>query len=63
MSIDEELLLYVGRRVYEMVRSGEHTNFASIKAAIVEEGRAEGVEWLEVPGVEAALQQICSVTL
>ena len=50
---------YVARRAYELALTGEHEDFASIEAAIVDEGYAEYVAWLEVPGVMTALGEIC----
>jgi hypothetical protein len=58
MSINDEQLLHVGRRAYELLQSGQHVDFASIWAAIIEEGHVEGVAWFEVPGVMAALEHI-----
>jgi hypothetical protein len=62
MSINDESLACVGRRAYELARSGYHEDFASIQQALIEEGYAAGVAWLEVPGVMAALEQICAIT-
>ena len=50
---------YVARRAYELASTGEHEDFASIEAAIVDEGYAGYVAWLEVPGVMTALGEIC----
>jgi hypothetical protein len=63
MSIDDERLRHVGRRAYDLALSGRHNNFGSMQSAIAEEGRAEGVAWLEVPGVMEALEQIWSIAL
>jgi hypothetical protein len=61
MSITEERLAYIGRRAYELARSGYHEDFASIQSALMGEGYADGVAWLEWPGVMSALEQICSI--
>jgi hypothetical protein len=58
----EELLAHIGRRAFELAQSGDH-DLDSIQSTIFEEGRAEGAAWLDVPGVETALQQICSILL
>ena len=54
-----ERLAYVGQRAYELARSGEHEDFASIEQAIMDEGYDESVAWLERPGVIEALNEIC----
>jgi hypothetical protein len=59
----EERLSYVGRRAYELARSGQHADFASIQQAIMREGYADGVAWLELPGVILALSEICAISL
>jgi hypothetical protein len=56
-----ERLRYVGRRAYELARSGQHEDFASIQQAIMREGYADGVPWLEWPGVIAAITEICAI--
>jgi hypothetical protein len=55
-------LRYVGRRAYELARSGQHADFASIQQAIMREGYADGIAWLELPGVMAALTEICAIS-
>jgi hypothetical protein len=55
-------LAYVGKRAYELAQTGEHEDFASIQQAIIDEGYAESVPWLEVPGVMAAIAEICAVS-
>jgi hypothetical protein len=62
MSKDNQRLAYVGRRAYELARSGYHEDFASIQRAIMDEGFADSVAWLELPGVMAALAEICAVS-
>jgi hypothetical protein len=52
-------LIYVAQRAYELARSGEHSDLASVEKAIVAEGFADGVAWLERPEVKDALQVIC----
>ena len=59
---DERRLAYVGRRAYELAQTGDHEDFASIQQAIIDEGYAESVPWLEFPGVMAALAEICAVS-
>jgi hypothetical protein len=61
MTKEDELLAYVGRRAYELAKSDHYKDYAAIELAIVEEGIAEGLAWLEVPGVPSALEQICSI--
>ncbi|WP_158815805.1 hypothetical protein [Methylocapsa sp. S129] len=55
-------LAYVGRRAYELARSGDYADFASIQQAIIDEGYDETVPWLERPGVIEALDEICFVS-
>jgi len=62
MTETDSRLRYVGRRAYELARSGQHADFASIQQAIIREGYADGVAWLELPGVMAALAEICAIS-
>ena len=62
MGESEKRLAYVGRRAYELARSGRYADFASIERAIIDEGYDETVPWLEKPGVIEALDQICFVS-
>ena len=62
MSVDHQRLAYVGRRAYELARSGNCKDFASIQMALMGEGYADSVAWLELPGVMAALSEICDVS-
>jgi hypothetical protein len=62
MTTYDERLACVGQRAYELARSGEHEDFASIEQAIMDEGYDESVPWLERPGVIEALNQICIVS-
>lgn len=55
----EELLAHVARRAYELAYSGQYADFVSIQEAIMDEGYAEGVPWLERDGIIEALQTIC----
>ncbi len=55
----EELLAHVARRAYDLADSGRYPDFASIQEAIIDEGYAEGVPWLERGGIIEALQTIC----
>jgi hypothetical protein len=59
MADPQERLAYVGQRAYELARSGDHADFASIEQAIMDEGYDESVPWLERPGVIEALNEIC----
>jgi hypothetical protein len=62
MSINQQRLAYVGRRAYELARSGNFEDFASIQMALMAEGYADCVAWLERPGVMAALTGICDIS-
>jgi len=62
MSRNDERLAYVGRRAYELARSGYYEDFASIQLAIKREGYADSIAWLELPGVMAALAEICAIS-
>jgi hypothetical protein len=59
VSDDFRPIKYVARRAYELALTGDHEDFASIEAAIVDEGYAGYVGWLKVPCVMAALGEIC----
>ena len=61
-TMDESRLAYVGKRAYELAQTGDHEDFASIQQAIMDEGYAESVPWLEFPGVMAALAEICAIS-
>jgi hypothetical protein len=56
---NDEKLAYVGRRAYELAQTGKHEDFAAIQLAIMREGHAESVPWLERPAVIDAINQIC----
>ena len=58
---NEEKLAYVVRRAYELAAAGEHEDFAEIQRAIMKEGHAELVPWLEKPGVIDAINSICAI--
>jgi hypothetical protein len=58
----EEKLAYVGRRAYELAQTGKHEDFAAIQLAIMREGHAESVPWLERPGIIDAINQICIIS-
>jgi hypothetical protein len=62
MSADEGNLAYVAARAYQLARTGRHEDFASIQQAIIDEGYAEIVPWLERPGVITALDEICALS-
>jgi hypothetical protein len=55
----EDRLTYATRRAYDLASSGTYQDFCSIQEAIVKEGFAETVPWLERPGVMEALTEIC----
>jgi len=59
--VNEEMLAYVGRRAYELAAAGEHEDFAEVQRAIMKEGHAELVPWLEKPGVIDAINAICAI--
>lgn len=61
MTTDEKLA-YVGRRAYELAQTGKHEDFAAIQLAIMKEGHAESVPWLERPGIIDAINQICVIS-
>jgi hypothetical protein len=56
-------LIYVAQRAYELARSGYYSDLASVEKAIIAEGFADGVAWLERPDVKDALQVICRNSL
>jgi hypothetical protein len=56
---DYRPIKYAVRRAYELAQTGEFGDFAAIEQAIIDEGYAEFVPWLEHEGVISALQAIC----
>ena len=62
MNDDSQPLKYVARRAYELALTGEYPDFVSIEEAIVREGYAEAVPWLEFPGVIESLSAICAIS-
>ena len=55
-------LKYVARRAYELASTGRYADFVSIEEAIIAEGYAESVPWLEMPAVIASISEICAVS-
>ena len=55
-------LKYVARRAYELASTGRYPDFVSIEEAIIAEGYAESVPWLEMPGVIASISEICAIS-
>ena len=56
---DDGRLAHVVQIAYELARTGEFKDFASIEQEVIAEGLAEGVHWLERPGIRHALNEIC----
>lgn len=61
MKDDFRPIKYVVRRAYELALTGEYPDFVSIEEAIIREGHAESVPWLELPSVIESLSAICAV--
>jgi hypothetical protein len=51
-----------GPKKYDLAQTGKHEDFAAIQLAIMREGHAESVPWLERPGIIDAINQICIIS-
>jgi hypothetical protein len=59
MTQDDGRLAHVVQIAYELARTGDFEDFDSIEREVIAEGLAEGVHWLERPGIRHALREIC----
>ena len=59
MTQDKGRLAHVVQIAYELARTGDYEDFASIEREVIAEGFAEGVHWIEKPGIRHALDDIC----
>jgi hypothetical protein len=59
---DDGRLAHVVQIAFELARTGEYENFASLEREVIEEGFREGVHWLEKPGIRHALTEICDAS-
>jgi hypothetical protein len=50
---------HVVQIAYELARTGDFEDFDAIEREIIEEGFAEGVHWIERPGIRRELSKIC----
>jgi hypothetical protein len=60
MTQDDGRLAHVVQIAYELARTGDFEDFASLEREVIAEGFAEGVHWLEGPGIRRALDEICA---
>jgi hypothetical protein len=59
MPQDDGRFAHVVQIAYELARTGDFEDFDSIEREIIAEGFAEGVHWIERPGVRRELSEIC----
>jgi hypothetical protein len=59
MPQDDGRFAHVVQIAYELARTGDFKDFNSIEREVIAEGFAEGVHWIERPGVRRALDEIC----
>jgi hypothetical protein len=59
MPQDDGRFAHVVQIAYELARTGEFADFDSLEREVIAEGLAEGVHWIEKPGVRRALDEIC----
>jgi hypothetical protein len=52
-------LAHVVQIAYELARTGDFEDFSSIEREVIAQGFAEGVHWLDGPGIRHALTDIC----
>jgi hypothetical protein len=44
---------------FELARTGDFKDFASLEREVIAEGLEEGLSWIERPGIQRELQSIC----
>ena len=44
---------------FELARTGDFKDFASLEREVIAEGLEEGLPWIERPGIRRELQTIC----
>jgi hypothetical protein len=59
MPQDDGRFAHVVQIAYQLARTGDFEDFASIEKEVIAEGFAEGVHWIERPAVRRALNEIC----
>jgi hypothetical protein len=62
MPQDDGRFAHVVQIAYELARTGDFEDFASIEKEVIAEGFAEGVHWIERPTVRRALNEICTAS-
>ena len=62
MTQDDGRFAHVVQIAYELARTGIFEDFASIEREVIAEGLEEGVHWLERPGIQRELTEICEST-
>jgi hypothetical protein len=60
MPQDDGRFAHVVQIAYQLARTGDFEDFASIEKEVIAEGFAEGVHWIERPAVRRALNEICN---
>jgi hypothetical protein len=58
MTPDEGRYAYIVDIAFELARTGNFEDFASIEREVVAEGLAEGILWIERPGIRSAITQL-----
>ncbi|MGA2795159.1 MAG: hypothetical protein ABSE69_16845 [Roseiarcus sp.] len=59
MSQDDGRFAHVVQIAYELARTGQFEDFASIEREVIAEGLEEGIHWLERPEIQRELTEIC----
>jgi len=59
MTQDDGRFAHVVQIAYQLARTGEFEDFASIEREVIAEGLQEGVHWLEKPRIQRELTEIC----
>jgi hypothetical protein len=62
MTQEDGRFAHVVQIAYELARTGEFEDFASLEREVIQEGFGEGLHWLERPGIRRALTEICDAS-
>jgi hypothetical protein len=62
MAPEDGRLAHVVQIAFELARTGDFEDFASLEREVIAEGFEEGVCWLERPGIRQALSEACTAS-
>lgn len=62
MTKEDGRFAHVVQIAYELARTGQFEDFASLEREVIQEGFEEGAHWLEKPGIRHALTEICDAS-